>query len=159
LVFRVPDSNRLVVGETVEVGCCIDCDTDPFVPQGREVRRHRKNGVLSWNQLWNPDKIQLFISPEQAVGGIKGRDLFADYLQLKHLLNANVLDFLLAHAGLIPVSWKGNCVFFWGTLYNDFSQGQVYVRYLECGRTAIGQGESWIGNTWLGSHPAAVLIG
>jgi len=52
--------------------------------------------------------------------------------------NANLLDYLLAHPELIPDSWKGKAVFFWGKIYR-VSSGRLYVRYL----FFHGHGERW----------------
>jgi hypothetical protein len=78
------------------------------------------------------------------------------------VMNANVLDFLLANPDLIPEEWKkdehGNTryIFFWGTVYRDRG-GDLYVRYLCWGGDRWGWGSRWLGSGWDGDSPAAVL--
>ena len=44
----------------------------------------------------------------------------------KPVLNANVLDYLLANSHLIPEEWKGKATFFWGR--STGPEGNLYVR-------------------------------
>jgi len=104
----------------------IDCDADPFVPDGWAVESHAKGGQLMFDRA----KIRLYLSKAQEKGkpveGNKLRKELAD----QPVLNANVLEYLLVHPELIPDEWKGKCVFFWGTIYR-YSNGHLYVRYLD----------------------------
>jgi len=136
----------------------IDCDVDPFVPKGWQVVEHQKGGKL----VWDPDKIQLYLSPEQKDGKwIEGNALRKE-LANKPVLNANVLDYLLAHPHLIPEEWKKDkngyirFIFFWGTIYRN-SGGYLGVRYL-----CFNDGEwrwhcGWLDDDWNGHDPAALL--
>jgi hypothetical protein len=133
-------------------------DADPFVPKGWKIEEHKKSGQLEWD----PAKVQLYLSPNQKDGkwieGNKLRQELAD----KPVLNANVLDYLLAHPQLIPEEWKeddnGNIryIFFWGTTYRD-SAGDLCVR---CLCFHVGQwhwGCHWLDYDWDDSYPAALL--
>ncbi len=104
----------------------IDCDAKPFVPNGWSVEEHQMSGQFSLNSA----KIELYLSRKQAKGLIVGNDL-RDRIKGRSVLNANVLDYLLAHPELIPNNWKGKYVFFWGTIYRD-SYNNLSVRYLRC---------------------------
>jgi len=119
----------------------IDCDANPFLPVGwKGIESHKKGGMLEWN----PTKVKLYLSPNQQDGKtIKGHNLRKE-LENEPVLNANVLDYLLAHPELIPEEWKEKYVYFWGTIYRD-SVGRLCVRYL----CFIGGRWRW-GCDWLG---------
>ncbi|EKD56250.1 MAG: hypothetical protein ACD_58C00247G0001 [uncultured bacterium] len=110
----------------------IDCDSMPFIPNGWSVKDHKKGGFFKFD----PAKISLYLSKKQNKGSVGGRDLLKD-LADKLVINANVLDYLLAHPELIPEEWKGKFVFFWGTIYRD-SDGDLHVRCL-----------NWDGSKWI----------
>jgi len=129
----------------------IDCDADPFTSSGWKVEEHKKGGLFKWD----PKQVQLHLSSGQQNGkyieGNKLRKELAD----KPVLNANVLDYLLAHPHLIPEEWKGKYVFFWGTIYRD-SGGYFYVRYLYWLGGAWSWSCCWLGGDWSGDSPAAL---
>ena len=129
----------------------IDCDTDPFIPDGWSVEDHTKGGQLEWN----PEKIQLWLSKSQKDGGyIEGNKLRKE-LKSQSVLNANVLDYLLANPHLIPEEWKGKYVCFWGTIYRSRS-GRLIVRYL-CWRGGGWDWDyDWLGDVWDDHCPAVV---
>jgi hypothetical protein len=109
----------------------IDCDAEPFVPDGWSLRIHRKGGQFKFD----PDQVNLYLSPKQeGEEFINGNDLFKELLP-RAVLNANVLDYLLAHPYLIPESWKRDeqgrprYIFFWGTIYRS-AMGFDCVRLL-----------------------------
>ncbi len=93
----------------------VDLSTNPFVPEGYSVKEH-VTGKSKW--LLNGN-MQLFLSPSQRSEGARGvkGDIIKRELEGKNLLNVNVLDYLLKNPWLIPESWKGKCVVFWGTTY------------------------------------------
>jgi hypothetical protein len=86
----------------------VNCDADPFMPSGWKVEEHKKGGLFKWD----PKNVSLHLSPNQQnrkeIEGNKLRKELAD----KPALNANVLDYLLAHPHFIPEEWKGKYVFF-----------------------------------------------
>ena len=126
----------------------INCDSKPFVPPGFSVAEHQKGGQLEFD----PQKVSLFLSENQKNGkSITASDLQKEIVG-KTVLNADVLDFLLAHPKLIPEEWAGKCVLFMGTIYND--KGHLCVRFLI--------GETW-GCVWLegdlySRFPVAIVI-
>jgi len=114
----------------------IDCDAGPFCPRTLEVEEHQKGG--QWK--WDASKVELYLSATQKhtfKGSGKGNELRKE-LAGKPVLNANVLDYLLAHPYLIPKEWERNeergslCVFFWGTIYRN-TRGVLFVRHLTLG--------------------------
>jgi len=109
----------------------IDCDSAPFIPKGWLLEEHRRNGFFEFD----PAKISLYLSRKQKIGSIGGHDLRKD-LSDKPVMNANVLDYLLAHPEIIPEEWKNKYIFFWGTIYR-YSDGSLYVRCLD-----------WVGSGW-----------
>ena len=135
----------------------IDCDVDPFVPSGWTVESHTKGGQFAFNSA----RIKLYFSRNQQDGKvIEGNELRKE-LANEHVLNANVLDYLLAHPKLIPEEWKkdkrGNTryIFFWGTIYR--SRDNLYVRSLYWSDGVWVWYSNWLGRGWHDGYPAAVL--
>lgn len=105
----------------------IDCDAHPTEPKGWQVSEHRKMGKWEWNST----KVQLWLARGQAESkGMNGTHVFEVMRKKKNLLNANVLDFLLANPHLVPESWKKKKVCFWGTVYRDWNDDLMMVRSL-----------------------------
>lgn len=131
---RLHDFRQVHLGhaEIKLIECLINCDADPFVPDGSSVEEHRKGG--QWK--FNPAKVKLWLAKEQKGGSIEGNKL-REQLKGKPILNANVLDYLLKSPHLILEEWKGKYIFFWGTIYRD-RFGRLCVRYL-----------CWNGDRWL----------
>ncbi|OJI06917.1 hypothetical protein BK004_02160 [bacterium CG10_46_32] len=129
----------------------IDCDADPFLSESWSVEQHVKGGQLEWD----PAKVALYLTEEQNCGSIKG-DKLREELKSRHVLNANVLDYLLANPHLIPEAWKGKYVFFWGTIYRG-PGGDLYVRCLDWGGDGWRWGCYWLDDGWRASNPALVL--
>lgn len=117
-VITLSKSSHIAV-EKVNTRNLINCDVDPFIPEGWTVESHKKGGMLEWD----PSKIELYLSEKQKTGWIKGEDLLKE-LEGKNVLNGCVLDYLLKHQELIPESWKEKFVYFFGTVYRDPSGGR-----------------------------------
>lgn len=106
----------------------IDCDADPCVPLGLRLQRHQKQGTVTWNA----SRVSLWLVDQQLVHETwtKGRVIQQELLG-KNVLNANVLDFLLARQHYIPSEWKGGGnirgLFFWGTIYLT-EENEPFVR-------------------------------
>ena len=128
----------------------INCDADPFVPDDWKVEEHTKGGQFEWNT----DNVELYLSDEQKKGPIKGNEL-RKLLKDKPVLNANILDYLLAHSELIPEEWKGKAIFFWGTIYRN-SDGDLCVRYLYWSGSEWGWSHSWLGSNFNDNSPAVL---
>ena len=150
---RLPEIRSVLLGfsQIVVVKHVIDLDANPFVPDGWEVDEHIKGGQLEWN----PAMVALYVSEDQQNGKvIQGLKLRKE-LKGKPVYNANLLDYLLAHPELIPESWKGQEVFFWGSIYRDRG-GSLNVRYLHWN----GSRWHWIfhllDGVWRADDPAAV---
>ena len=130
----------------------IDCDAQPMIPDGLTIEKHEKGGVFHLT----PTSIGLYLSKRQKNGKvISGNDLRKE-LEAEPVLNACVLDYLLAHQNLIPESWKEKAVFFWGTVYRN-AGGSLYVRYLCWGGGRWFWACGWLDDDWDGDYPAAVL--
>ncbi len=140
------------LADVVVVKHIIDCDADPFVPEGFTLKEHRKGGQI----VWDPTKFQLYLSERQKNGKvISGNDLDKELADVPGILNANVLDYFLAHQEIIPPECEGVFTYFWGTKY--LSGGNSFVRclYRDGGRWCSGC--HWLGRGWAGGGPAARL--
>ncbi len=128
----------------------IDCDAAPYVPDGWKVEEHTPGGQFEWSA----DSIELYLSDKQKGGTIEGNKLRKELAGMP-VLSANVLDYLLKNPQLIPDEWKGEYIFFFGTIYRR-SDG------LLCGRCLYWSGESWgwdygwLDVEWDALSPAAV---
>ena len=108
----------------------IDCDADPFIPNKWVVDKHKRGGQF----VFNLENIRLYVSREQKNGSILGKYIW-QRLKYKRILNACVLDYLLAHQEIIPEEWKEKEIYFLGTIYryseDPHSYGEAYIRYLK----------------------------
>lgn len=139
------------MADIVIVRHIIDCDADPFVPDGWKVENHRKGGQFEWGT----DKVLLHLSKEQASGNsIEGNKL-RKRLEKMPVLNANVLDYLLKNPKLIPEEWKGKYVFFWGTIYRH-SDGGLCVRCLRWRGGKWSWYYFWLDCGFVSSYPAVL---
>lgn len=129
----------------------INCDADPFVPNGWKVEEHRKGGRFKWDA----SQVALYLSKGQRDGKVIEGNKLRKELADKPVYNATVLDYLLANPDLIPEEWKGKYVFFWGTIYRG-SGGDLCVRYLYWYGGRWGWGDGWLGSGWDDFSPAAV---
>ena len=87
----------------------VDLDTDPFIPEGWAVKGgdHQKGGQFSWDSA----AVELWLSPNQQNSKhIEGNKLRKE-LANQPVLNANVLDFLLANPDIIPMNGKAKPCF------------------------------------------------
>jgi len=128
----------------------INCDANPFIPDGWKVEEHQKGGQFKWDAK----QVELWLSDGQKKGRVEGNKLRKEMAK-KTPFNANVLDYLLAHPELIPDEWKGKYVFFWGTIYRD-SSGDLYVRCLCWRGSRWDWSGGWVGGGWRGRGPAAL---
>lgn len=135
----------------------MDCDAQPYVPDGWTIEEHQKGGEIEFD----PKKVEFHLSPNQTGDkSVNGKKL-REELKGKKVLNACVLDHLMANTGLIPESWKqdenGNTryIYFWGTVYR-YSDGNLCVRclYWDGGQWLWSYGG--LGNGWDSRRPAAV---
>lgn len=153
----------------------IDFNKKPFIPKGWTVKSHKtgmgkREITLQSGTLFIDDSpVELFLSENQKGGKSIKSDALYKELSGKPVLNANVLDCLLAHTQLIPDSWKkdenGNTLYipFLGTTYR-YSDDSLYVRclYWGGGRWDWGCGRwgwdcRWLDGGFGFQGPAAVL--
>ncbi len=95
-------------------------------------------------------KVLLYRSERQMNGGsIYGHDLRKE-LDGKPVLNACVLDFLMANQEFIPEDWrKEGVILFWGTIFRS-SSGELCLHGMEFQPKF---GEWWYSQGWLNRHP------
>lgn len=140
----------------------IDCDADPFNPwqkDGWTVEEHQKGGSFKWDAAQVAFHLSSGQKGDKYIEGNKLRKELAD--KGIPVLNANVLDYLLANPHLIPEEWKkdgkGNTryIFFWGTIYCR-RDGSLYVRCLYWHGGGWDWGSDWLDRVWGSYGPAAV---
>jgi hypothetical protein len=148
-----PTARRSLLAHTAlpKLNHLIDTDGAPFVPHAWSIDSHRSAGQL----LWSDTAAALWIAPGQDARPIKGSHLrmrLAD----QPVLNATVLDHLFEFPELIPISWEGLYVFFWGTIYRRHSGLAVRGLYLKDG--ILNVGSRLLARRWSTFHPAAVMM-
>ena len=135
----------------------VDFDAKPFIPNGWTIlpdsEQLAKRVCGQWK--FDPTKVELYLNEGQKNGkSIEGNDL-RKKLANQPVMNANLLDFYLAHPKLIPESWKGQYVFFWGTIYRS-ADGNLCVRYLYWNGGRWYWDCYWLENDWDSNYPSAV---
>ena len=130
----------------------IDCSAAPYVPLNKmDIDSHKRSGELRWD----PKNFRLYRSKKQKKdGSITGYEL-QNELKDKPVLNANVLDYLLAHKELIPRDWVGRSVFFWGTIY--LMGGTPVVRCIQQIAGVWDQSFRWLSRDFSAADPAIML--
>lgn len=127
-----------------------------------EIEKHNGEGEFELD----PSRLKLYVSEEQRNGKyITGSNLRKELEGNKDLvlMNACVLDYLLAHPDIIPESWKTDgkgeapCICFWGTIYLR-SGGDLVVQYLRWCGAGWYRSYHYVSHThWSSRHPAAIL--
>lgn len=141
-------------------GHVIDCNRKPYLPKGWTLKEHQRGGQFHWD----PSKISLWPSKDQKNSVGRALKEIKEELKNEPVLNACVLDYLLTFPNLIPHCWKGQRVFFFGTIYSNRENGYIdsAVRYLRW----FDDGNEWgwnrlgfwaAGVNWLEDYSAAVL--
>lgn len=130
----------------------INCDVKPFIPDGLKIHEHKAGFHLLWDKEKFADPKYLYLSPHQLGGSDVGKNLHKE-LAGKQVMNACVLDWLLANQEQMPESFKGKAIFFWGTIYSD-SGGNLYVRFLYWSGDRWISRCRWLGSSWDASNPA-----
>lgn len=165
LVKRMCEGDRLVhireylldLAEIKYPEHIIDCDADPFVPDGWQVEEHQKSGSFKWN----PESVCFYLSKFQRKDEVIVGNKLRQELSGKPVLNANVLDYLMAHPHLIPEEWKKDehgrtsYIFFWGTIYRDRGD-DLSVRCLCWCDGRWHWNCFWLDGGWGGVNPAAL---
>lgn len=96
----------------------IDCMALPSIPHGFSIALHRQAKPLEWDL--ESIQLRLYNSKETY------REIYVQAYPT--VLNANVADYLLAHQHLIPDSWVGRHIYFFGTAYQYNGPDDLYVQ-------------------------------
>lgn len=135
----------------------IDCDASPWCPRDWKVEKHKRGGQLEFD----PSKVELYLSKsQQGERTIEGHKLRKEF-KGKQMMNACVLDHLLANTGLIPEGWKKDergrprHIYFWDTVYR-VSSGGLYARCLCWVVDGWSCFYNCLDDQWNDSSPAAV---
>jgi hypothetical protein len=142
----------------------VDCDLNPRVPSGLyltgEGTEHRRMGKVILEKrdgklYANGREVVRYLSPNQKGSGtIQGHKLRKE-LKNKQVLNACILDALLANPHLIPDDWKTGVTYFWGTIFR-IADGLLYVGCLFWLGSRWDWDYYWLDDVW-SFHPAASL--
>jgi hypothetical protein len=118
----------------------VDCDVLPRIPLNLSLEgegaEHRKMGMVMLEKrdgklYANGMEVVRYLSPTQRADGSVQGDKLRKELKSKQVLNACLLDALLAHSEFIPDEWKEDDeTFFWGTIFRDVRDGILYVKSL-----------------------------
>lgn len=108
-------------------------------------------------------KVVLHLS-ERQIGGkrVEGHELREELESGEQvLLNSNVLEYLYDHPELFPEHWKNNeqgerlFIFFWGSIFRDPSDGDLYVRSLCWDDGSLDRRYCvWLGDDWVCLDPS-----
>lgn len=101
----------------------IDCDADPAVPEGCGVKGHKRSGRLFWDSKRQGDALLLPSDRDGDRTFVVGDVM--EKVQYLPVLNANVLDSLLAGHHPTPERWDGKQIYFPGTLYFVYGSGPI----------------------------------
>ncbi len=137
-----------------------DCMPESWKKDKWTIEKHVGEGQLELDL----SKIQFHFSPNQIDGKvIEGNKLRKELESGKvPVLNACVLDYLIAHPEIIPEDWKvdekGNTryIYFWGTVYSR-ANGFLYVRFLYWDDGVWLWNYYCLGFDWNVQDPAAIL--
>jgi hypothetical protein len=130
----------------------IDLDADPAISDDWVVEEHRKGGQLEWH----PNQIFRYRSKAQKGNMHQDGNDLRQKLNNQVVLNANALDYLLAHPHLIPEEWGEGTTLFWGTIYCRRLGGDSYVRCLWAGHRGWDSDYILVANIKHNMHFAAV---
>ena len=123
-----------------------------------KVEKHQKGGQFKFD----PNRVQLYLTDLQKEFASVVGDVLYKRLRNKPVLNANVLDYLLAHPYLIPKNWKRKkkdsiyFIYFWGTIYR-LPCNSLIVRFLCWDDIGLASGVRQLNDTWYDNDPAALL--
>lgn len=139
----------------MEVQHIVDCDAEPSLRPGWEVRHHNMIGQLNLST----SRIKPHLSLNQIDGRrIEGFDLYSELVS-EPILNSNVMDYFLVHQDCIPDEFKkSERIFFWGTIIYNIHSELLCVRYMYFNNCRwLDGGYAWLGESWHSNSPAAVL--
>jgi len=149
--------------KTVRRTKIVDLSASPYVPDGYRVTHHRvgkkvkaRISPLADELCLDGEPIKLWLSDSQQEGTVHGYDLLAE-MGDKPVLNANLLDWLLRteNQRFIPEPWKGQFVFFWGTVYEN-QEDFRNIRYLYWNLAGYWDWTVyWLGSKWDKKKPSA----
>ncbi len=143
----------------------INADLDPTIPSGLcltgKGTEHRKMGQVTLEKrpdgklYANGTEVVRHRVPGQMNGTIQGHKLRKE-LEGVQVLNACIMDTLIANPGLIPDEWKTGYTYFWGTIFRS-AGGNLFVEYLYWNDSRWVWDDRWLDNGWGGQRPAAAL--
>jgi hypothetical protein len=121
-----------------------------IVPDSEQLP-NRVRGVIKFT----PAMVKLHLDAGQKNGKVIEGNELRKKLDKVPVYGAQLGDFYMANPHLIPEDWKGNAIFFWGTIYRN-AYGSLCVRYLFWGGDRWVWGCGWLVDGWGGGNPGAV---
>jgi len=137
----------------------IDCGADPFIPDGFSLVEHIGSGLFEWDPA--SPRVSLYFPKLDASGRFIEKEEVLKGVGKLCLLNANMLDLLLASPFLYPEEWKketyGHYTFicFWGTTYRN--GGVDYIRSLYYNGESLRQHLHRLDRGFDANSPIAVM--
>ncbi len=126
----------------------IDTDKAPVLPSWATLVEHKKSGQIEWK----PETFDLYLSEKQKDSYITGHNLRTE-LKDEPVMNVNVAQYLVDHPELYPKEWKGEYVYFWGTIVQG-SGSRLDVPYLIENGGKVVLDWFWLDNDWDANYPA-----
>ncbi len=168
--FETPAAVVPVIGKPqpapLPMSIIVDCDANPKIPSGLYLTgdgtEHRPMGAITLvkrddGKLYaNGKEVVRYLSKKQRDGNyIQGHKLCKELRDVQ-VLNACIMDALLANPKLIPNEWKNGYTYFWGTIFRG-ANSSLYVGYLFRDGDRWRWDCRWLGYDWRVQSPAASL--
>lgn len=127
----------------------IDTDETPTLPyESWSIVENKTFGKIAWK----PEDYELYLVDEQKTGYISGHSL-REKLKDEPVMNLAMAQYLTEHPKLYPKSWKGQHIYFWGTLVQN-SDDSLYVPYLIESDGKVVLYWNWLDYCWRSHDPA-----
>ena len=158
LLEKITDAVALVLAPTK--AAVVDMAT-PWIPEAFTLEKNDVEGELSVENIGgelyvNGRKVVPYLHEKQMGGGsIVGTDLERE-LKGKPVLGSALLRHLIENPKLVPDSWKGKYLFFWGTKLRP-STGRRCVLCIYWYDEQWQWDYCWLDDGWGGYNPALVL--
>lgn len=166
IVKSAPPTEPRLEPAPLPMSIVVDCDANPKIPSGLyltgEGTEHRKMGTITLEKRTdgklyaNGREVVRHLSPNQQNGKVIQGHKLRKELKDKQVLNARILDALLANPQLIPDEWKTGYTYFWGTIFRD-ADGSLYVECLCWDGSRWDWSSYWLDDDWNDCGPAASL--
>ncbi len=132
----------------------INLEAAPYCPYSWPVEEH-VSGDCDFE--WDTTKVALYLDQGQKYGRVIMGTELREKLKGRPVMNANLMDYLLAHQELIPDDWKGKGICFWGTIYRA-PNGDFGLRYIYWDGLGWAWVYRWFANGFDSNSPTLVSV-